>query len=1254
MSGISARKGFLYQDYYLLKRLLSASAGRMDELWTRGGAEWSERGLSRFGIEARSIADDPSGESRDWDVVVETSDGLELIEVKSGELKRSDALAFFARLRRESRQALGSSRAVILVLVVDPEKAGELYLKLRGLSAAVSATDCVVPSNEPTGNITNVAKLGAVALWSLCGEGKDLDGAPWAPEAARALLARMVIHECPDGGLQREVDRLLGLFFVNGLNDQQAAPLLGWLGQRAVTLKPERHFFTIRELLEEMGVLGLVSAFDGATLRAWHQVWDTVGVAVEDRTPRGLGRHGESVLLEENQPEARHVLLEKSARRVIVTAPGGAGKSVVLRQLAERARAERPSEVLWCGAADVKATSEVDDLERACRFRASVLAWRAPDSTLSVLVDALDEATDGGIMDHWAKVLARLGAVENVRVIASVREEVWRNSKTLGDQIGSWPRVALQPWPSSLVEHLLNANRRYSALGTGMREILRTPILLDLFWRTFVEDASADESVAPPETGHGVIVAFWERRLLGAARHRQVRDLGLRSLALWGRAADQIGTFSVDGELVEIADIAVSEGVLVRTGRLRSSFGFRHPLLRDFALAQWCLAAGRANEVAARWRSISGGVARRGVLRAMLEALVDQRAAEDWPEVCVAGLVHAIAMLGADLAEELARFLGAREARAEYDPARWPASVQEALPPRFGASLIVSARLAGEASWARLLAGWSQESSWLDEQFPRELVDFADSLAERLRGQAARAEETESAARYLRRLAECRRFETAFRWSDSWLIGRALEVVAGVLPDSATLDWAERELKRATWRVRVGVLQGLGDLAKADAVRAAAIYRQAVGLSCAGDGFHLRKEIWQSSMSHYALEWTLAGEGRRIGLLREFPDAFFPAAAELVEALWRDGVDERNNSEVSFTPLSEEQVAQSLAGEEAAALIDDLPSWFHSHGYLGHGLRERAWSIVYNAAKEWASRDLGRFARAVADPLRRSRMASIQGLVLDVMEDHRAAPAVAALRLAAAKEIGLYRLENLAYWSGRLLEDFGAELPFSFRSDLDEFLRKEMTRPEEYQHWHAFYLLGRLPAEAWPDDLCAVRPSDGNAAVRTRTRPRWSMDREDGRGAKVEALLRADDQSQIRAPGIWPDCWDRAKLDEFYRVTRPFDCAGGSPQEKAVNAAEAAKLALSFFADLESLRAALLEEKNSWLWRALEMTLKVCRGESDEVLAPPSPELVRGAAELALAVVEQVPEALPGKMPEGDVWGGLPRVSMDARFGLGR
>src|SRR5207249_859590 len=148
------------------------------------------------------------------------------------------------------------------------------------------------------------------------------------------------------------------------------------------------------------------------------------------------------------------------------------------------------------------------------------------------------------------------------------------------------------------------------------------------------------------------------------------------------------------------------------------------------------------------------------------------------------------------------------------------------------------------------------------------------------------------AAAKLRQISEEPKFQNAFQESQRWLKMQLLITVIPLLPDEATLAWVEREMPQSTWRTRSWVLEQLIHLAAVDAVRTARVYGSAVGLRTENGKPTVDVQQWQAVMDHQAIEWSLAGEEGRRGLLVEYPDAFLPVAFDLVEALVRHDAHE--------------------------------------------------------------------------------------------------------------------------------------------------------------------------------------------------------------------------------------------------------------------------------------------------------------------------------------------------------------------------
>lgn len=893
MSGYTARTGFRYQDLYLLFRVLRDASDSLDRAWHIGAQDALQNldtSQIRYGIEASPRPSGQNGEliasGPDWDVLVLSQNRLEFAEVKSGAISKDDRLAFWKRLRRELASGSRAATDVVPVLVVDPNTAGDL-IKWQELAAAASQFSSSPPSGEPTNNVLTAAQLLDEALWWLCQPDSSKNGDdPFVTlDVARSALGRFELHRHEAQQLDSNVSQLVELLFPGGLADTEQTLLLGWLSKRATALTQGRRLFTIRELLGEVGILEHAVSLTVGTLKDWCDLWNEVPQGVIARTRLRLGEAGESVPPAKVQPAALEALTSGKNHSFVIMGPGGAGKSTFLAQAAQGAT-QRGDVVLHCGADDVT-LEELEKLVKAFRFRAAIAAIKRPDGRACVFVDGLDEA-EPALRKRWGQLLVRLTALPNVSLIASVREAVWNGDGELRKELGTWPNVTLALWPEKLIQDLLTPTPYREMLPPSVIALLRTPILLDLFWRTFVESDTHDvTSAARLQTRQNLLAVYWEQRLVHSTRYTSIHELPSRLSKLFSQVIGQIGPF-LDTQLdTEVLQVLLSEGVLVREGRLQPRLRFRHPLLRDFAFAQYCLSADSANQVAIQWNSIRGGLQRYGTLRALFEALSDPMARNEYLHLELGSVVQAIVQTDTNLAGQVAQVLGTHEPSAGLDPAKWPDEVQLSLPPYFGHELLSAARLVGNGSWAAPVEHWPDDASWLGNSYSKEVWHYLSVLLEILKLNSANQqlrEQCRHVARKLRHISEVERFAEDFGNYDRWLKMHVIICVIPVLPDEATLAWVEREMPHSSWRTRSYVLEELVYLAPVNASRTAEIYRKAVGLTHS-NGNHMLVSPWLGGVfDHHAIEWSLAGEGERRGLLKEFPQSFLPVALELAEA----------------------------------------------------------------------------------------------------------------------------------------------------------------------------------------------------------------------------------------------------------------------------------------------------------------------------------------------------------------------------------
>ena len=986
MSGALARKGFWFQDLYLLRRVLREAAEEFSH--SVDGTFFDQ---AKFGIEARTSAPN----SPTWDSVVQYLESREVIEVKSGTVTKADRVTFWKRLRREANVV--RDKRIRPVLVVDPSSEEiTKWQALATMSARAPSKQNI--SAEPV-RVSSSEDILNEALWWMCKVSEKECGSPPLSETqARAVLANFTLESIAFSDLEQSILETIELLFPDGLSEQLSDLILGWLNHRA-TAQESRRFFSLRELMGEMGILRNCAAFDTGTIARWKDFWRELPALFAQGARARLGKAGHSIAMSLTQPLVDEALT--SGGNFAVIGKGGGGKTALISQFGEEAKAEG-AEVFQCSA-DAVSKEEVEDLSRSLRFRRALLKIREPTRKLYVLVDALDEA-EIGLRSQWVKQLARLGAHSDLNLAATIRDSAWQSDGTTQTHLKHWEQLIVEDWPEELIRRLLREQWPTETLSDGLIELIRQPLMLDLFWRTFVEgrqNQPFDQSRLL--TRHQLLSAFWQERLLHSARHK-MPNLKHRIDQVVACAASSIGTFDSHTLDNEALSVLLSESVIVPDGRLNPRYRFRHPLLRDFAIALWCLAAADDSAVAKRWSQVKGGLQRHGALRAIFEALSDPQFTAEHPHLNGTKILAALLQSHSDAPHHVAQLVGTLDSDAGFDPARWAPSVQGILPASFGTELLASARLAENISWARAIANWPLDATWLNDSFANELLNFV-ALIRQLSGvrsgdskfiNAGRA-----AAATLRQLSEHPRFVAKFESTDRWLKMAALNEVIPLLSDEATFEWVEREMPRSSWRTREYLLDHLIYLARADPTRTTAIYRSAVGLKIENNAPVLDASCWQTGlMDHHAIEWSLAGDNQHRSLLYEYPTAFLPISIDLAEAF--------SKQKKGIT-----QAATEHADDE---LIDDQPDWKFWSDVHDHEPSSRLIRAIQKCATQIADADVSLFFSQIAPLLVRSRSLTIQSVNLDLLLDRVAAAPFKDALIERLLDGKLYRYSAIMYW----------------------------------------------------------------------------------------------------------------------------------------------------------------------------------------------------------------------------------------------
>lgn len=1204
MSGLLARRGFRFQDLYLLRRILRGTAESVAAKIADGDANVAPS--LRFGIEARTSTDG----SPDWDSIISHSDTNEVIEAKSGTIGKDDRIVLWRRLRREIRN--GGDKKILPVLVIDPTS--ENTPKWQQLASAAGNRLKLIDGHRAIPDepqvVRDVNDLVDEAVSQIC---SSADGEQFVTvDDALKVLVAFTVEPFVFAELETSVLEGIELLFADGLSSQLSDAMLGWLNRRA-TEKAPRQLFTTRELLGEMTILQQCAAFDSGTLARWKAHWNDLSALFRQRARTRLGKAGQSISIEQSQP-AIAVAINDNEKNIAVLGPGGGGKTALLAQIGVRVQTNG-ADVFECSA-DTITEDEVTDLFASLRFRRALLRVRQSERKMYVIVDALDEA-DINLRTRWAKQLARFGTDSHCTVIVSIRDHAWRNDGISRHQFADWNPITVEEWSEQLVRDLLRQKWTTAELSPGLIALVRQPLMLDLFWRTFVEGG---DGISPqtsfPETRHQLLSAFWTERIMRSPRH-QLPNLQQRIEMILAQAAVAISAFSNNGEDADALDVLLSESVILPEGQFEPKFRFRHPLLRDFALALWCLSAPDNSRVAERWSLINAGLQRHGALRAVLEALGDPQFTAEHPHLSRAGIITAIMSAHSEAPAHVAQVLGTFAPDAAFDPAMWPKVLQDALPPNFANELVTAARLAGNIDWAKSIASWPMDAPWIDDSFVDALLSFAGSIRPRVASEPAASRLLQLgrvAAAKLRQISEHPRFTHLFEPNDRWRKMAAMQELIPLVPDESTLAWVEREMPVATWRTRGFLLDKLIHLAPIDPQRTASVYRAAVGLGTK-DGFATLDPVcWSDNlMEHRAIDWSLAGRDQHRSLLKEFPEAFLPVAFDLAEALTG------KNRDISIATA-------------ANGLVDDRPDYSFWREGRDHTAVGRCIRAIQKWCEHLAETNPTLFFSCAAPLFRASRLLSLHSIYLDIAFNRVTETRFRTAFVEGLRDGRLYRYVSVMHWLEAGLAALWQSLDADDRTIIMANIEALGAEDDEAMLVLRSRFLACLPQTDLSPAQRVIAAERLNEGFRPVPHPK-----ERYRFSDVSRFSREPYEDQ-RTQG-WPEECNQEQLKILSKASGRL--AGTDTPKEVVRehlpAATAA--ALHLLPSILENHSVLDDPSRFWVLDAFEDLLEKHRnsGVDSTDVAPPE-ALVRGCAELALTVLETVPTGVTDMPESGNTW----------------
>ena len=409
---------------------------------------------------------------------------------------------------------------------------------------------------------------------------------PLSIDDSRALLARFEIDaESTIDDLDTELRRQLEALGASLAIDELVDLLGGWIGRiaRSTTWQAD---LTADSLNANLTLVARYLTVPPAAEELWHRLRTT-------KPPAPITMIAEQPW-REVQPQMEAVFGERQANnRVVLTSEGGIGKSHLLTRL----YGETESTAVW-----IDAVADLRDVEHAVALGVWATARRS--EAVTVFVDAIDQIADpAGLLAGLERALV---GHDRAVIYVAMRFATWAG---LRDRLPRWRDVRLARWTSDRIHALADAGRR-EALSSDLADLLRTPLLLDLFLRTFAAEDAVPAGLA---TRHGALRAYFELRVYAdgeAGARRAVLDAGIEAV---------LANKSEWRSTEPAAQSLSSEGVVVNSF---GAFRFRHALFRDFSAALQLVHRG-TREISKSLRGVESPIVRNELLRGVIEALLD-------------------------------------------------------------------------------------------------------------------------------------------------------------------------------------------------------------------------------------------------------------------------------------------------------------------------------------------------------------------------------------------------------------------------------------------------------------------------------------------------------------------------------------------------------------------------------------------------------------------------------------------------------
>lgn len=904
MSGTTARRGFQYQDYLLIERVTSF-------LLEKRCAEITGQSPPSdliFYAEAPAPGTAGDAESPDWDLQVENpADGTLLLEeVKSGALEADDRSTLWRRIRRSLNKMPQPHSRVQVRLTINPDRPPDNLDRWRLLATTSQRVAITRPHR-----VTSADELASEALFYLTDSSEG--GRSLTIADARNLLSTFELHEATrETLLQFSIRDKLRMLTTEELADSVCDAIYGYVVKKAASLDPNERMFAASALGTQVALLQRLLAIDPPKLQLWRSLHQR---AFAHRTQRPSSSQAGLPYQDWRrvQPAAAEALAISPEGSFALTGRGGSGKTVLLEYVQ---REENPDTVdaLNFSGTDWRGLIAADVADS---LGLGVFLAAAKKRRLHLYVDGLEGAADSyEQLGSFAAALARIAADPNASVRLTCRTTAWNHVSSTACAT-AFHVLELREWDETDIRRLIGASHR-PELGNDLIKLLRTPLLLDLFLRTFGLDQPIPAGL---HSRHAVLAAYWKRRILPPGH-----SIAPIRRAILDRMAIEEGNGIRAHQSTEVAAAELeSEGLLTSRSGL---YQFRHPLLRDFSVAQYVLTRHKdATQVAAALSAISDLLVRSGGVRATIEAIATDPYLSHASDSVVLHLGPMLqAMAQARCVDELSDVLGEMDDIADTFQISdillaFNASPDRSVPSR----TLAIARAAINEQWLRILLNipdsntWAERQVWMGINFLWEIRQLVDAcLRTNPRPDQGGARIFQGVAVRLREWSSAPKLQGELAQNGGSTIGAIADTVAQLDPTPATLDWLSSVVRignQAAWWV-LHALPIMAARAKTKGISLNAPMLSHLYIEAAGfkrEEHSLSGQVLAKDMDFTRINLALLGDSLQDeGLINSDPGVFVPIALDILSGLAKPEVERRKQQIAELMEKAQETADQML------------------------------------------------------------------------------------------------------------------------------------------------------------------------------------------------------------------------------------------------------------------------------------------------------------------------------------------------------